>query len=122
MSAFQAATAESPSAATELAVHAVRQCHQVRVRDRHRSAILPSPAPIPAGVANQTRVPTGRDAESRTLRPPAPPARTAWPGIPKYDVPVAQSRSSGVIGAASTSTSGVAVPGRAAGWSAYTGA
>ena len=67
--------------------------------------MLPSPELIPADVANQTRVAGASRSDSRTTPTPCTPGTYGVAGAPKYDVPVAQSRSSGVIGAAVTSTS-----------------
>jgi hypothetical protein len=93
-----AATADSPSAATSTG--STPGCSGTRSTSgtAARSAMLPSPGAIPAGVGNH--------AIRSPIRPtPCTPGTYGVAGCPKYDVPVAHSRSSGVIGAASTSTS-----------------
>ena len=67
-------------------------------------ARLPSPGPVPAGVANHTGVPGGSPSASRTRPTPCTPGTYGSAGGPKYDVPLAHSTSSGVMGAAATST------------------
>ena len=68
------------------------------------SAMLPSPGAIPADVGNHTAWPS-------TVPTPCTPGTYGVRGTPKYDVPEAQSRSSGVIGAAVTRTSTSPAPG-----------
>jgi hypothetical protein len=97
VSAWWAATPESPRAAI-----ATGSTPSGRVTTSSRataatSLMLPSPGAIPAEVANHT----GRPARVPT---PWTPGTYGVPGTPKYDVPEAHSRSSGTIGAAATST------------------
>ena len=70
----------------------------------HRSARVPSPGRIPAVVATKTRVPVARVPERSTTPTPWVPGTYGVAGRPKYDVPEAQSWSSGTIGAAVTAT------------------
>ena len=66
--------------------------------------MLPSPGAIPADIGNHTACPS-------TVPTPCTPGTYGVRGTPKYDVPEAQSRSSGVIGAAVTRTSTSPGPG-----------
>ena len=78
--------------------------------------MLPSPGAIPAEVANHTGVPAGTAAVPCSTTPtPWTPGTYGVAGTPKYDVPVAQSRSSGAMGAALTRI--VTSPGRGDGGS-----
>ena len=76
--------------------------------------MLPWPGAMPADVGNQTV----RPSISPT---PCTPGTYGVAGFPKYEVPVAHSRSSGVIGAARTSTSTCPSAGSGGSRSATTG-
>jgi len=77
-------------------------------------AMLPSTGRIPASVGNQTSRPS-------VTPTPCTPGTYGVLGIPKYDMPLAHSTSSGVIGAASTSTSTWSGPGSGSGPSSTSG-
>ncbi len=79
----------------------------------YRSARVPSPGAMPADDATQTRRPS---SVTPTPWTPGTYGRAGWP---KYDVPEAQSRSSGTIGAAVIRTSTCPSAGVGSGWSAY---
>ncbi len=66
------------------------------------SASEPSPGAMPALQLNQTRWPAGAVSASATVPTPCVPGTYGTAGAPKYEVPEAQSRSSGLMGAAVT--------------------
>lgn len=109
-----AATADSPRAATATGSAPGGSSTSASSRTAANWAMLPSPGAMPAPVGNQTVRPACRPT-------PWTPGTYGVRGRPKYEMPLAHSRSSGVSGAACTSTRTSPSPGRGGSRSATRG-
>ena len=98
VSAIQAAIAESPSAAARSSLTSSRSGSIAVSGTTHSWAMEPSPGRMPAVQLNQTRWPAGMSSASAMTPTPWVPGTYGSAGAPKYEVPEAQSRSSGLIG------------------------
>src|SRR5262245_1995009 len=101
-SAIQAATAGSPRAAARSSLTPSGSASRAVSGTAQSSAIEPSPGAMPALQLNQTRWPAGAPSASATMPTPWVPGTYGSAGAPKYEVPEAPSRSSGLTGAAVT--------------------
>src|SRR5262245_60516633 len=99
-----AATADNPSAPTSTGSTPSGSGTRSASATATVADMLPSPGRMPAVVGNQNDRPS-------CVPTPCTPGTYGVAGTPKYDVPLAHSRSSGVIGAAVTSTRTSPAPG-----------